>query len=296
MEKYGFWKHGFSAQLLSFYLLELQKLMRLSCSVGGNLFYIFLVVLTAMMSVVLEAGYILYCITIRRGERAEYGDLFNGFSMAGKIILLMLLEYVFIFLWSLLFLVPGIVALYRYHFALVNLLENPDLSVMEALGMSGRQARGYKWQLFMLDVSYLGWILLAVLPDIIYEYGISHEVYLRFGLSAEVWLYRDLVSQDVFGVPHTVWAVLIPLWQLVVMLFYLPNKRCVELDYLDAAKRTSGLGANIPAGPGPGPDGSNGYDGGWSGGGYDGWNGGSSGDGSGWNGGSGSGWDGGSSG
>ena len=82
----------------------------------------------------------------------------------GKVILLNLVIYCFTLLWSMLFVIPGIVAAYRYRFALYNLYENPGLNVMEALEMSKRQTRGYKGQLFMLDLSYFGWYLLASLP------------------------------------------------------------------------------------------------------------------------------------
>ena len=103
----------------------------------------------------------LYCMAIRRGERAEYLTLFDGFSFVGKIILLDIISGFFIVLWSMLFLIPGVIAAYRYSFASFNLYENPGIGVMEALDMSKRQTLGYKSQLFTLDLSYLGWSLLS---------------------------------------------------------------------------------------------------------------------------------------
>ena len=90
-----------------------------------------------------------------------YTTLFDGFSFAGKIILLAIVQYIFIFLWSLLFIVPGIIAAYRYRFALYNLCENPEMGVMEALNMSKAQTLGFKGQLFVLDLSFIGWYLLS---------------------------------------------------------------------------------------------------------------------------------------
>ena len=58
---------------------------------------------------------------------------------------------------------PGIIAAYRYRFALYNLCENPELGVMEALAMSKAQTKGYKLDLFVLDVTFLGWSFLCVL-------------------------------------------------------------------------------------------------------------------------------------
>ena len=129
-----------------------------------NLVGIFVYVLTTLLTTVLGAGFSLYCMAVRRGERAEYLTLFDGFSFVGKLIALTVVEGVFITLWSMLFVVPGIVAAYRYRFALYNLYENPGIGVMEALDMSKRQTWGYKSQLFALDWSYFGWIMLASLP------------------------------------------------------------------------------------------------------------------------------------
>ena len=68
-----------------------------------------------------------------------------------------------------LFVIPGIIAAYRYSFAMLNLCENPELGVMEALNLSKRQTNGYKWQLFVLQLSFIGWSLLVLGIFLIYE-------------------------------------------------------------------------------------------------------------------------------
>ena len=113
-------------------------------------------------------------MAIRQGQRAEYLTLFDGFSFVGKVIGLNSLIAVFTFLWSLLFVIPGIMA---HPTATgspsINLYENPDIGILEALNMSKRQTLGYKGQLFMLDLSYIGWNLLATLPSMI-ETGVLY--------------------------------------------------------------------------------------------------------------------------
>ena len=121
----------------------------------------FVSILASLISIVLNAGYLCYCLGIRRGEHMPYESLFDAFSFAGKAILLSIVEGIFIGLWSLLFVVPGIIAAYRYSFAMMDLCENPDLGVMEALDLSKQQTYGYKGQLFMLSLSFFGWLLLA---------------------------------------------------------------------------------------------------------------------------------------
>lgn len=131
--------------------------------------------MTGLLSMVLSAGFVLYCMAVRRGQRAEFLTLFDGFSFVGKIVGLNIVIAVFTALWSLLFVIPGIIASYRYRFALYNLYENPGIGIMEALDMSKQQTMGYKEQLFMLDLTYLGWSLLASVPALVLEWSISYQ-------------------------------------------------------------------------------------------------------------------------
>ena len=123
----------------------------------------FVLLLVWFLISLFNAGYTFYIMGIRRGEKMGYGTLLDGFSFAGKVILLDLLLSLYIALWSALFIVPGIIAIYRYSFALYNLLENPDRSVLEVISLSRQQTYGHKWELFVLDLSFLGWSLLVLL-------------------------------------------------------------------------------------------------------------------------------------
>ena len=134
-----------------------------------TLVVLFVSVVCALLNMVLEAGVSLYHLGIRRGEEMPYVTLFDGFSFAGKIILLSIVQYIFVFLWTLLFIVPGIVAAYRYRFAILNLCENPEIGVMEAINMSKAQTAGFKWQLFVLDLSFIGWYLIVFVIVGVYE-------------------------------------------------------------------------------------------------------------------------------
>ena len=124
--------------------------------------YLFVSVMVLLISTVLSAGFSLFCMSLRRGEAAVPSMLFDAFGLAGKVIFLSIAVAVRVFLWALLFYIPGIVALYRYRFALYNLLENPELTAGQAIALSCIQTRGMKGQLFLLDLSFLGWLLLAI--------------------------------------------------------------------------------------------------------------------------------------
>lgn len=183
----------------------------------------FVSILTTLAGWILAAGFTLYCMDIRRRERAEYAVLFDGFSFTGKIIALNIVINLFVFLWSMLFVIPGVIAYYRYSFALYNLYENPEMDIMEALNLSKRQTQGYKMELFKLDLSYMGWILLSVLPGLIFDFMAF------FAAGAD---------------PYALLTAPTPLWQFLtaaafsyaVSIFYLPNYQCVQLAYFDIAR------------------------------------------------------------
>lgn len=132
----------------------------------------FVSIVCTLLGVVLNVGASLYHLGIRRGEEMPFVTLFDGFAFVGKIILLYVVQVIFISLWTLLLVIPGIVAAYRYRFAMLNLCENPDLGVMEALDLSKRQTNGYKMQLFLLQLSFIGYQLAAALIAVLYEYAI----------------------------------------------------------------------------------------------------------------------------
>ena len=193
---------------------------------GPELVSTFLSILTTLAGWILAAGFALYCMDIRRRERSEYAVLFDGFSFTGKIIALNIVINLFVFLWSMLFVFPGIIAYYRYSFALYNLYEDPEMDIMEALNLSKRQTQGYKMELFKLDLSYMGWILLSILPSLFF----TSQAILTLGFS----------GMD----PYAALAAPMPLWQTLtasafvyaLSIFYLPNYQCVQLAYFDAAK------------------------------------------------------------
>ena len=213
---------------------------------AGGLLGTFASILSSLIDVVLAAGFVMYCMAIRRGERAEYLTLFDGFSFAGKIILLTIITDLFIILWSTLFFIPGIIAAYRYRFALYNLYENPGLTPMEALDMSKRQTLGYKSQLFLLDLSYVGWVILASLPLLLVESLLFEEM----GLDGIYSIYTVAAPETLASLPLWVWDIITGVWSAAVAVFYLPHYRCTELGYFEIAKSTSGVGE----GAGPQPD------------------------------------------
>lgn len=192
---------------------------------------VFASVLATLLSLILGTGTYLYCFGIRRNQRIEYLSLFDGFSFAGKVILLYLVEFAFTVLWMFLLIVPGFVALYSYRFAIMNLCEDPSMGVMEAIRMSKRQTYGYKAQILMLDLSYFGWYLLANLPMLYFNYAAMVSTTGMTLPGAGMSLFLQVLIADVFFLPFSV--------------LYLPHYQATEIGYFEIAKHTSGIGAGM---------------------------------------------------
>lgn len=105
--------------------------------------------------------------------RAELNELGAGFKGDwGNVVLTMFLKNLFIVLWSLLFIIPGVVKSYSYRLAPYILKEHPELSGTEAITLSRKMMNGHKAAAFWLDLSFLGWIILSGLT-----LGILHIFY-----------------------------------------------------------------------------------------------------------------------
>lgn len=114
-----------------------------------------------LVMMIVSAGFTMFVLNTIRNTGAVYGNLLDGFGMAGRIILLNLLEGLLVFLWSLLLIVPGIIAAYRYSQAIYILLDHPEKSVPECIRESKELMNGRKGELFSLDLSLIGWALLG---------------------------------------------------------------------------------------------------------------------------------------
>lgn len=75
----------------------------------------------------------------------------------------MFLKHLYIFLWSLLLIIPGIIKAYSYRMVPYILTDNPNMDANEAITLSRKMMNGEKWNTFVLDLSFIGWYLLGVL-------------------------------------------------------------------------------------------------------------------------------------
>ena len=120
--------------------------------------------LTLLMSVFLSMvshGWRLYALRVSREEEpGGLETLFACFQQFWRFFSATLLMGLFTALWTMLFVIPGIIAMYSYSQTIFIMLDNPDMSAMEAIAASKQMMRGHKMELFVLELSFFGWALL----------------------------------------------------------------------------------------------------------------------------------------
>lgn len=172
--------------------LLLLMLARSPGTIGMLLFYAI-----EIMSLILGVGFISFCLLVSRREEAGFGSLFDGFGIFFRALWLSVLRALLLTLWALpavigsgivAFIAQGlggvqlailaivlmiaglvleIIAAYRYSMCFFILLDAPDKTAFQCLRESRDMTRGFKGKLFVLDLSFLGWMLLSVIPFVI---------------------------------------------------------------------------------------------------------------------------------
>lgn len=110
-------------------------------------------------------GLIKFFMEFRNGN-PPFSIMFSFYTnsdMLLKSIGLSVLVGLYTFLWSLLLIIPGIIAAYSYSMAPFILIDNPDIGVSEAIRRSKEIMRGHKFDYFALQLSFIGWAILACL-------------------------------------------------------------------------------------------------------------------------------------
>lgn len=136
-------------------------------------------------------GYVKFNLNLVDRKQASFSDLFSEFHRFGTAFLMQLLRRVFTFLWSLLFVIPGIYAAYGYAMTPYILLENPEMTANEAISASKELMNGNRWRLFCLEMSFIGWILVSVL----FTFGIGVLWLIPYMEASTAAFYREIKAE-----------------------------------------------------------------------------------------------------
>lgn len=145
----------------------------------------------ALLLLPLIWGYYIMWLSVARGGTVDYGMLFDGFKDYKRIFITMLLVGIYEFLWSLLLLIPGIVKSYSYSMTYYILADEPEMKYDAAIEKSMRLMKGHKFDLFMLDLSFIGWAILCLLT-----LGIGVIFLAPYVETAHAKFYEDLIAEN----------------------------------------------------------------------------------------------------
>ena len=160
--------------------------------VGSATFIILAALLMAVVYFILGSvvgvGYSRFNLDlVDRRKEPEIGTLFGYFKHWKTTAAASLLQGLYVFLWSLLFIIPGIIASYSYAMTSYILAENPELTASEAIERSKQMMSGNRFRLFCLQFSFIGWDLLCSLT-----LGIGNLWLSPYKQAAEAAFYREV--------------------------------------------------------------------------------------------------------
>ena len=145
---------------------------------------------TIILTGVMQVGLALFFLKFHRKQNADIKDLFLGFNDFAKNFMLGLLHTIYIVLWTLLLIIPGIIKAYSYSMSMYIRNDQPSLEAGECITKSREMMDGHKWRLFCLDMSFIGWILLCIL-----SFGIGFIWLTPYMQTARTAFYEDLKAE-----------------------------------------------------------------------------------------------------
>ena len=136
-------------------------------------------------------GYVKFNLNLIDHKPASFADLFSEFHRFGTAFVMQFLRGLYTVLWTLLFIIPGIYASYGYAMTPYILLENPEMTANEAITKSKELMDGNRWRLFCLEISFIGWALLAAL----FTCGIGTLWLIPYQQASYAAFYREIKAE-----------------------------------------------------------------------------------------------------
>lgn len=130
-------------------------------------------------------------VLLETGDNRLTNNSFSlGFGNWLHVVWGMILSTIYIFLWTLLLIIPGIIKSYSYALTPYILVEHPEMSANEAIEESMRLMDGHKFDLFYLQLSFIGWAILSIL-----SLGLGFFWLIPYQMTAQAAFYRDIKNE-----------------------------------------------------------------------------------------------------
>lgn len=163
---------------------------------GGSFTYILIAILIMgavyfVLGSVINVGYAKFNLNLVDKVEGTFENLFAYFSNWKTTVVARLLRSIYVVLWSLLFIISGIMASLSYAMTEYILAENPEMSASEAITLSKQMMDGNKWRLFCLDLSFIGWDILCG-----FSLGIGYLWLTPYKQAARAAFYREVSGTE----------------------------------------------------------------------------------------------------
>ena len=123
--------------------------------------------LTPLISFIINAplalGLTIFWISFSRNNNPNLDQVFEGFESWGRALKAQLLTTIFTLLWTLLLIIPGIIAALSYSQIFYIISEDKNIGINDAIEKSKKMMYGYKWKFFRLQLRFIGWAFLCIL-------------------------------------------------------------------------------------------------------------------------------------
>ena len=163
----------------------------LSALASVTIITILLAIAWYILGGIIIVGYARFNLHMLDGKKPSIDAIFSGFSRWKSAACARLLMGLYVLLWSLLFVIPGIIASYSYAMTRFILVDNPDMTASEAIRLSKQMMSGNRWRLFCLHFSFIGWSILATLT-----FGIGNLWLRPYRQAADAAFYLDLCENQ----------------------------------------------------------------------------------------------------
>jgi len=170
---------------------ELPKFLSVYLTVVGSIASI-LGFVNFILGGVLELGHTAFLLKQQDRQALSVKELFSQFHRFGQGFLQALLRGLYVFLWSLLFVIPGVVKTYSYFMTPYIMIDYPELSANEAITWSRQAMDGHKFDLFCLHLSFIGWAILSLLT-----LGIGDLFLLPYMYASYAVFYRNVICPKI---------------------------------------------------------------------------------------------------
>jgi uncharacterized membrane protein len=140
-------------------------------------------------------GTALFYIQLSRTGTTDIKTFFAGFKdmqVYGKTVVTYFIMSLYLFLWTLLFIIPGIIKAFAYSQTFYILADNPSLSFNEAIEASMKMMYGYKWKYVGLAFRFFGWSLLCI-----FTLGIGFIWVLPWAMATQAKFYEDIKNNPI---------------------------------------------------------------------------------------------------